>query len=164
VAGIAQRTAAALSTLGFKITEVGNARQLPAGSASQILYGSSGYAAAQSLRGTLSGPVTEVEHSGLPGNQVSLLIASSALTVLSASSSATTSTTTTALATTSPSPAPSDPTSSGHSRPTKLAASDTSAHGASSGDPALPIVLIVVVIALLAGLAWFRWRRRPAEE
>jgi hypothetical protein len=47
--------------------------------------------------------------------------------------------------------------------PTKLAASDTAAHG-QGGDSALPIIIVALVVLALGGAAWFRWRRRPAEE
>jgi hypothetical protein len=48
--------------------------------------------------------------------------------------------------------------------PTKLAETQTAAHGRSGGDPMLPIIIIAVVILLLGGLSWYRWARRPAEE
>jgi LCP family protein required for cell wall assembly len=94
VNGIAHTTAFALTTLGFHVDDIGNATTLlGAGSASEILYGPSGAAAAHTLASVLDGPVTLVPDPSLTGETVSLLIASSQLTVSGSSAGATTTTT-----------------------------------------------------------------------
>jgi hypothetical protein len=97
VSGIAHDTATALESAGFKVDEIGNSSQLTEGSDSEILYGPTGYAAAQSLGASLSGPVTYMPDSDLTGNTVSLLIAGSSLTVTGSSSTTSTPTTTTTV-------------------------------------------------------------------
>ena len=94
VSGIAHSTATALGDEGFQITEIGNAASpLGANKPSEIRYGPSGYGAALRLGSALGGPVTYVADSGLSGNTVSLLIASSALTVHAPLATTTTTTT-----------------------------------------------------------------------
>ena len=94
VNGIAHTTAFALTTLGFHVDDIGNATTLlGAGSASEILYGPSGAEAAHTLASVLDGPVTLVPDPSLTGETVSLLIASSQLTVTGSSAGATTTTT-----------------------------------------------------------------------
>jgi LCP family protein required for cell wall assembly len=94
--GIAHSTAQALTAQGFDVTGIGNAStQLSTGESSEILYGSSGVAAAHTLSSVLSGPVTLVPDPSLSGQTVSLLIAGSQLTVTGSPTSSTTTTTTT---------------------------------------------------------------------
>ncbi len=79
--GLAHLVASALATGGFTINEIADA-QSPLGSeTSQILYGPSDYAAAQTLAADLAGPVTLVADSNLSGQTVQLLVAGTALTV-----------------------------------------------------------------------------------
>ena len=94
VGGIAHTAALALTAQGFDVTGIGNAKELPAGGPSEILYGPSGSEAAHTLASALSGPVSLVPDPSLSGQAVSLLIAGSQLTVTG--SSGTMSTTTTA--------------------------------------------------------------------
>ena len=90
---IAHFTAVALSVQGFYIGNIGDAStSLPAGGSSEILYGPDGYAAALAVGKVLNGPVTYMADPDLRGQTVSLLIASSALTVKSSSSTPTTTT------------------------------------------------------------------------
>lgn len=90
VNGQAHTTGRALTGLGFTVAEIGDAStQLGIGAASEILYGPSGYASAQTLASVLSGPVTLEEDSSLPGQTVSLLLAGSGLTVTGSSTSST---------------------------------------------------------------------------
>ncbi len=110
VNGLAHLDAAAIAYQGFTITEIGDATtsQLASSGTSEILYGPSGYQAAQTLATVLTGPVTTVADPNLSGQTVSLLVANSALKVLSKGSTssatsatgATTSTTTTTTTTT----------------------------------------------------------------
>lgn len=103
VNGIAHATAAALTDQGFDVTGIGNAStQLPAGGPSEVLYGPSGSEAAHTLASALGGPVTLVPDASLSGQTVSLLIASSQLTVTGSSTGAGTTTTTTTTTTTIP--------------------------------------------------------------
>jgi LCP family protein required for cell wall assembly len=102
VNGIAHDTSTALINAGFKVAEVGNATQLTEGSDSEILYGPTGYGAAQSLGAALSGPVTYMPDSELTGNTVSLLIAGSSLTVTGSGSSSSSTTSTSTTSTTYP--------------------------------------------------------------
>jgi LCP family protein required for cell wall assembly len=95
VDGIAHDTASALTDAGFKVAEIGNATQLTSGSDSEILYGPTGFGAAESLGAALSGPVTYMPDADLTGNTVSLLIAGSGLTVTGSSTSTTSTSTTT---------------------------------------------------------------------
>jgi LCP family protein required for cell wall assembly len=82
VNGIAHATASALGAQGFTVTGIGNAAApIQSGGSSQILYGPSGSQAARTLASALSGPVTEVPDSSLSGQQVTLLVAGSQLTV-----------------------------------------------------------------------------------
>ena len=63
---IAHSTAAALTTQGFEVAQIGDASsQLTAGGPSEILYGPTGYEAALTLDSVLSGPVTYVADSNL---------------------------------------------------------------------------------------------------
>ena len=106
VSGIAHTTATALTAQGFDVTEVGNAAtELPASGASEILYGPSGLEAAHTLASVLGGPVTLVPDASLSGQPVSLLIASSQLTVTGSSGQTTTTTTPTGPTTTTTIPA-----------------------------------------------------------
>jgi LCP family protein required for cell wall assembly len=100
VNGIAHTTADALIKAGFKVAEIGNATQLGAQSDSEIRYGPTGYGAAQSLGGALSGPVTYLPDPDLSANTVSLLIAGSSLTVTGESTTGSSSTTSTSTTTT----------------------------------------------------------------
>ncbi len=100
VDGIAHTTATALTNEGFKVAEIGNASQLSEGSDSEILYGPTGYGAAESLGKVLGGPVTYMPDSSLTGNTVSLLIAGSTLTVTGSASTSTTPTTSSSTSTT----------------------------------------------------------------
>ncbi len=93
--GVAHSTAAALTDQGFKINEIGNSSESTPDGESQILYGSTGYAAAQSLGAVLSGPVTYAPDSALSGNTLSLLVAGSSLRVGTGSTTTTSSTSTT---------------------------------------------------------------------
>ncbi len=94
VNGIAHATAAALTTQGFHVDQIGNAStSLSSGAASEILYGPSGAEAAHTLASVLQGPVTLVPDPSLTGETVSLLIAGSQLTVTGSSAGGTTTTT-----------------------------------------------------------------------
>lgn len=96
VNGIAHATAAALTEQGFDVTGIGNAStQLAAGDPSEILYGPSGSEAAHTLESALGGPVNLVPDASLSGQAVSLVIASSELTVTGSSTGSGTTTTTT---------------------------------------------------------------------
>jgi LCP family protein required for cell wall assembly len=106
VGGIAHTTASALTAQGFTVAEIGNASSsLSSDASSEILYGPAGTAAAHTLGGALSGPVSYVPDASLNGQTVSLLIAGSALSVTGpgagAGSSGTTTTTAPAGPTTS---------------------------------------------------------------
>jgi LCP family protein required for cell wall assembly len=95
VSGIAHTTAAALTTQGFVVDQIGNAStQLSADGSSEILYGPSGIEAAHTLAAVLGGPVTLVADPGLSTSAVQLLIANSQLTVTGSSTGGTTTTTT----------------------------------------------------------------------
>ncbi len=97
VNGIAHTTAAALTAQGFTVTAIGNASSpLAPGAASEILYGPTGHQAATTLSSVLSGPVTEVADPSLSGHSVSLLIASSELSVIASPPPGAATTTTTA--------------------------------------------------------------------
>ena len=101
VSGVAHSIAAALTTQGFQVNEIGNApTQLGADGPSEILYGPSGTEAAQTLASVLSGAVTLVPDPSLAGATVELLIAGSPLTVTASSATGTTTTTTPAGPTT----------------------------------------------------------------
>ncbi len=79
VAGV---TATALGGLGFSIGSVANApSDIAPGQPSQILYGPSDLAAANTLAQTLSGPVTEISTADLSGNHIQLWVASPQLIV-----------------------------------------------------------------------------------
>ena len=79
VAGV---TATALGGLGFSIGSVTNApSDIAPGQPSQILYGPSDLAAANTLAQTLSGPVTEIPTADLSGNHIQLWVASPQLIV-----------------------------------------------------------------------------------
>ncbi len=102
VSGVARLVAAALSTQGFTINEVADASTPLSGTSSEILYGPSGAAAAQTLAAALRGPVTTVADSSLSGQRVQLLVAGTSLIVNmgssnSGSTGAGTTTTTTAF-------------------------------------------------------------------
>ncbi len=95
VSGIAHTTAAALTTQGFVVDEIGNAAtELSADGPSEILYGPSGTEAAHTLASVLSGPVTLVADPSLSTSTVQLLVANSQLTVSGSSTGASTTTTT----------------------------------------------------------------------
>ena len=103
VNGIAHATAAALAGQGFEVTGIGNAAtELAPGDPSEILYGPSGLEAADTLASALGGPVTLVPDPALSGRGVSLLIASSELTVHASSTEPGTTTTTTTTTTIPP--------------------------------------------------------------
>jgi hypothetical protein len=86
VSGIAHATAAALTSQGFQVDEIGDATtQLATDGSSEVLYGPSGTAAAHTLASVLSGPVTLVPDPGLSGSTIQLLIAGSQLTVTGSS-------------------------------------------------------------------------------
>jgi LCP family protein required for cell wall assembly len=79
---LATDTADGLRKDGFKITGINNAPSvIPAGEPSEIYYGPSGLPAAHTLADSLKGKVTYVPDSSLTGNNVSLWVASAALTV-----------------------------------------------------------------------------------
>ncbi len=97
VNGIAHATAAALTAQGFDVTDIGDAStELSPSGPSEILYGPSGSAAANTLAAVLSGPVTLVPDPSMSGAAVSLLLAGSTLTVTGSSATGATTTTTTA--------------------------------------------------------------------
>ncbi|HEY1826637.1 MAG TPA: LCP family protein [Acidimicrobiales bacterium] len=108
--GVAHLVAATLESQGFTINEVGDASTPLSGTSSEILYGPSGYAAAQTLATRLRGPVTLVADSSLSGETVQLLIAGTSLSVATGSSNSgstgTTGSTTTTTATTVPGSGP----------------------------------------------------------
>jgi LCP family protein required for cell wall assembly len=109
VGGIAHTTATALTAEGFTVSGVGNAAApIQSGGASQILYGPSGYQAAQTLGSVLSGPVTYEPDSSLSGQNVTLLVASSQLSVTGTASQLSGTTTTTAPAATTTTTIPAD--------------------------------------------------------
>jgi LytR cell envelope-related transcriptional attenuator/LytR_cpsA_psr family len=88
---LATDTAAALKDNGFVITGINNAPSLiPAGEPSEIYYGPSGLPAAQTLADSLKGKVTYIPDSSLNGNDVTLWIANSALTVTTTTTTTTT--------------------------------------------------------------------------
>jgi LCP family protein required for cell wall assembly len=94
---LATDTADGLEKDGFVITGIDNAPTvLPAGSASEIFYGPTGLPAAHTLADSLHGPVKFVASPSLSGNDVTLWVASTALTVK------TTTTTTTVPSSTTP--------------------------------------------------------------
>jgi len=106
---IAHSTAAALTTQGFEVAQIGDASsQLTAGGPSEILYGPTCYEAALTLDSVLSGPVTYVADSNLSGQTVSLLIAGPQLTVTGPSSTGSAATTTTGPTTTTTTTIPGD--------------------------------------------------------
>ncbi len=87
--GLATSTAAALGHQGFGVNEIANASTLLSpGSASQVLYGPSGVAAANTLAAVLRGPVDLVADPAMSGSTVSLLIAGPDLTVAAPGSAA----------------------------------------------------------------------------
>jgi hypothetical protein len=92
--GLAGTTGTALTQAGFTVSSVGNAPQkIATGSPSEIFYGPTGLPAAHLLALSLTGPVTFVANPALTGNNVTLWIANSQLTVSTTSTSATTTTT-----------------------------------------------------------------------
>lgn len=91
---LATDTADGLRTDGFVITGIDNAPSLiPAGDPSEIYYGPSGLPAARTLADSLRGKVTYVPDSSLTGNDLSLWVASAALTVTTTTTTSTTTTT-----------------------------------------------------------------------
>jgi hypothetical protein len=109
VSGIAHTTAAALTTQGFVVDQIGNAStQLSADGSSEILYGPSGIEAAHTLAAVLGGPVTLVADPGLSTSTVQLVIANSQLAVTGSSTGGSTTTTTTAPTTTTTTTIPAD--------------------------------------------------------
>ena len=93
--GAAGDTADALRSAGFTVSEVGNApNQLPAGSTSQIWYGSGGSAAAHALGAALDTTVTYQSDPSLTGNTVALMVVGAAIGVNAQSTGSTTTTTT----------------------------------------------------------------------
>jgi LytR cell envelope-related transcriptional attenuator len=94
--GLAAQTGAGLTADGFTVSSVGTAPSpIAPGDPSQILYGPSGLSAAHVLGGSLSGPISYVASPGLAGTNVTLMIASSQLTVVSGTTTTTTGSTTT---------------------------------------------------------------------
>lgn len=88
---LATDTAAALKENGFVITGINNAPSLiPAGEPSEIYYGPTGLPAAHTLADSLEGKVTYIPDSSLTGNDLSLWIASAALTVTTTTTTTTT--------------------------------------------------------------------------
>jgi hypothetical protein len=86
---------------GFAVSAIGTAPSLiAAGQPSQIFYGPSGLAAAETLAYWLIGPVRDVYNANLPGNDLELWIANPLLGVIPST------TTTTASAASTPPPAP----------------------------------------------------------
>jgi LCP family protein required for cell wall assembly len=79
--GLAHLVAGALATGGFTINEIADAPSPLGSDTSQILYGPSGYAAAQTLAADLGGPVTLKADSTMSSQAVELLVAGTALTV-----------------------------------------------------------------------------------
>jgi LCP family protein required for cell wall assembly len=95
---LATDTAAGLRKNGFVITGINNAPSvIPAGEPSEIYYGPSGLPAAHTLADALKGKVTYVPDSSLSGNDLSLWVASAALTVTTPTTSTTTTTTPTTI-------------------------------------------------------------------
>jgi LCP family protein required for cell wall assembly len=92
---LATDTAEGLRKNGFVITGIDNAPSLiPAGEPSEIYYGPSGLPAAHTLADSLKGKVSYVPDSSLTGNDVTLWVASAALTVTTPTTAPTTTTTT----------------------------------------------------------------------
>jgi LCP family protein required for cell wall assembly len=88
---LATDTAAGLTENGFVITGIDNAPSLiPAGEPSEIYYGPSGLPAAHTLADSLTGKVMYVPDSSLAGNELSLWVASAALTVTTTTTTTTT--------------------------------------------------------------------------
>jgi hypothetical protein len=109
VGGIAHTTATALTAEGFTVSGVGNAAApIQSDGASQILYGPSGYQAAQTLGSVLSGPVTYEPDSSLTAQNVTLLVAGSQLSVTGTASQTSGTTTTTAPAASTTTTIPAD--------------------------------------------------------
>jgi hypothetical protein len=75
-----------LISAGFAISSIGNAPNLmiTGGQPSEIFYGPSGHAAAETLERWLVGPVREVKNANLSGNNLELWIASPLLGVIPA--------------------------------------------------------------------------------
>jgi LCP family protein required for cell wall assembly len=88
---LATDTAAGLRQHGFVISGVSNAPSvIPSGSPSEIFYGPSGLPAAETLKASLKGSVTLVPEGSLSGDNVTLWVASSQLTVTPTSTTTTT--------------------------------------------------------------------------
>ncbi|HWF17263.1 MAG TPA: LCP family protein [Acidimicrobiales bacterium] len=79
--GLAHLVAGALATGGFTINEIADAPSPLGTDTSLIMYGPSGYAAAQTLAADLGGPVTLKADSTMSSQTVELLVAGTALTV-----------------------------------------------------------------------------------
>ena len=89
--GLAGLTGTGLTQAGFTVSSVGNAPQkIAAGDPSEIFYGPTGLPAAHQLALSVSGPVTFVSNPALTGNNVTLWVASSQLTVLTTATTTTT--------------------------------------------------------------------------
>ena len=72
-----------LVNVGFPISSVGTApKPITGGQPSEIFYGPSGHAAAETLRHWLIGPVKDVQNANLSGNNLELWIASPLLGVV----------------------------------------------------------------------------------
>jgi hypothetical protein len=88
--GLAALTAAGLTQAGFTVSSIGTApNPIAPGDPSQILYGPTGLSAAHALGNSLSGPITYVASPNITGTNVTLMIASSQLTVSSGTTTTT---------------------------------------------------------------------------
>jgi LCP family protein required for cell wall assembly len=109
--GVAHAAAAALTTQGFVVNEIGDAStQLSTGSPPQILYGPLGTEAANTLASAIAGPVTLVPDASLTSSTVQLLLAGTVPNVgaVGSSSNGATATTTTTAPTSTTTTIPSD--------------------------------------------------------
>jgi hypothetical protein len=107
--GVAGLTAAALQQDGFTVTGIGTApTKIAGGAPSQIRYGPSGLTAAHTLAASLAGPVSLVPDPSVTDSSLTLLVASTQLSVIPSTTTTTapggTTTTTTAPAGASSSP------------------------------------------------------------
>jgi LCP family protein required for cell wall assembly len=96
VSGMAHDTAAALTSAGYDVTEIGDApTTFPAGKPEEIWYGPTGEEAAHTLGASLLVPITYVSDPSLTGNTVALFVVGSTLSVKPSATTGTSSTTTT---------------------------------------------------------------------
>jgi LCP family protein required for cell wall assembly len=96
VSGLAHETAAALTTDGYTIAEIGDApTNLVAGSPPQIWYGPTGSEAAHTLGASIQGSVIYKPDPSLTGNVVALFIDGSQVLVTTTTTTSTSTTTTT---------------------------------------------------------------------